>query len=308
MLDLKLLATFREVVVRGSFSDAATALGYTQPAVSQHIGRLERELGMKLIVRQARAVRATAAGEVLLRHAAALLDGARRAEEEVRAYAGVARPRVRLGAFQSAASGLLPEVARDLRQADLGLELRVLEPEPAIDELRAGRLDVALLIESDLRPAPRMTGVELLHVCEDEMLVAVPCGHRLAHRQVVELADLREEPWVITEVGGTCADSNVVLRACRDAGFEPDIRFETDDYHALQGMAAAGMGVAMLPRMATTSVRDDVVVLPLRGRPPARRILAAVTEGERSPEVDRVLEALRTAARALHGRPALAVA
>jgi DNA-binding transcriptional LysR family regulator len=308
MLDLKLLATFREVAVRGSFSDAAAALGYTQPAVSQHVARLERELGTKLLERQARAVRATAAGEVLLRHAAALLDGARRAEEEVKALAGAARPRVRLGAFQSAASGLLPEVARELRQTDVGLELRVIEADPALHELRAGRLDVALVVESDLRPAPQVPGVELLHVCEDEMLVAVPCDHRLAHRAAVDLAELRDEPWVITDVGGTCADSNVVLRACRDAGFEPEIRFETDDYHALQGMAAAGMGVAMLPRMATTSVRDDVVVLPLRGRPPARRILAAVAEGTRSAEVDHVLEALRDAARALAGRPALAAA
>jgi DNA-binding transcriptional LysR family regulator len=308
MLDLKLLATFREVAVRGSFSEAATALGYTQPAVSQHIGRLERELGTRLLERRARSVHATPAGEVLLRHAATLLDGARRAEDDVRAFAGAQRPRVRLGAFQSAASGLLPEVARELRQTPVRLDLRVVEPDPALDDLRAGRLDVALLVESDLNPAPRAQGVELLAVCEDEMLVVIPCDHRLAHQAVVDIADLRDEPWVITEVGGTCADSNVVLRACRDAGFEPDIRLETDDYHALQGMAAAGMGVAMLPRMATTSVRDDVVVLTLRGHAPSRRIVAAVAAGERPEDVDRVVEALRSAARVVSGRPALRVA
>src|SRR5512144_3033770 len=170
MLDLKLLATFRDVAVRGSFSEAAVALGYTQPAVSQHVGRLERELGTRLLDRESRAVRPTPAGDVLLRHAAALLDGARRAEEEVRALAGAGRPRVRLGAFQSAASGLLPEVARELRQTPVELDLRVIEHDPGLDDLRAGRLDVVLVIESDLRPAPRPDGVELLPICEDEML------------------------------------------------------------------------------------------------------------------------------------------
>jgi|tagenome__1003787_1003787.scaffolds.fasta_scaffold20767508_2 DNA-binding transcriptional LysR family regulator len=308
MLDLKLLSTFREVAVRGSFSEAATALGYTQPAVSQHIGRLERELGTRLLDRKARAVHPTPAGDVLLRHAATLLDGARRAEDDVRSFAGAQRPRVRLGAFQSAASGLLPEVARELRQTPIRLEFRIVEPGPALDDLRAGRLDVALATESDLTPAAPVDGVDLLPVCEDEMLVVVPVDHRLAHHAVVDLADLRDEPWVITEVGGTCADSNVVLRACRDAGFDPDIRLETDDYHALQGMAAAGMGVAMLPRMATTSVRDDVVVLTLRGRAPVRRILAAVAAGERPEDVDRVVEALRNAALVVSGRPALRAA
>jgi DNA-binding transcriptional LysR family regulator len=308
MLDLKLLSTFREVAVRGSFSDAASALGYTQPAVSQHIGRLERELGTRLLDRTARAVHPTPAGDVLLRHAATLLDAVRRAEDDVRSFAGAQRPPVRLGAFQSAASGLLPEVARELRQTPVRLEFRVVEPAPALDELRAGRLDVALMTESDLMPAPHVDGVELLPVCEDEMLVVVPVDHRLAHHAVVDLADLRDEPWVITEVGGTCADSNVVLRACRDAGFHPDIRLETDDYHALQGMAAAGMGVAMLPRMATTSVRDDVVVLTLSGRAPVRRILAAVTAGQRPEDVDRVVEALRNAALVVSGRPALRAA
>src|SRR5512144_2557801 len=108
MLDLKLLATFRDVAVRGSFSEAAVALGYTQPAVSQHVGRLERELGTRLLDRESRAVRPTPAG-----------------------------------------SGLLPEVARELRQTPVELDLRVIEHDPGLDDLRAGRLDVVLVIESD---------------------------------------------------------------------------------------------------------------------------------------------------------------
>src|SRR3954466_14878831 len=115
MLDLKLLTTFREVAVRGSFSDAAAALDFTQPAVSQHISRLESALGTRVLERSARGVTLARAGEVLVRHASALLDAARRAEEAVREAAGVGKANVRVAAFPSAAAGLLPAAARELR-------------------------------------------------------------------------------------------------------------------------------------------------------------------------------------------------
>ena len=98
---------------------------------------------------------------------------------------------------------------------------------------------------------------------------------------------------LITEVAGTCADSNVVLNAFRDAGFEPNVRFASDDYQALQGMAASGIGVALIPSLALISSRSDVVVLPLRGRAPARQILAAVRTGEQDPLVEHMVESLR---------------
>src|SRR3954447_10654161 len=108
MLDLKLLTTFREVAVRGSFSDAAVALDFTQPAVSQHISRLEQALGVRVLERNARGVTLTAAGEVLVRHASQLLDAARRAEEAVRQAGGVGRPQVRVSALPAAAAGSFP--------------------------------------------------------------------------------------------------------------------------------------------------------------------------------------------------------
>src|SRR3954469_2400656 len=115
MLDLKLLTTFREVAVRGSFSDAAAALDFTQPAVSQHISRLETALGVRVLERNARGVTLTPAGEVLVRHASALLDAARRAEEAVRDAAGIGRARGRVAASPSPAAGLLPGATRELR-------------------------------------------------------------------------------------------------------------------------------------------------------------------------------------------------
>ncbi len=283
MLDLKLLTTFREVAVRGSFSDAAVALDFTQPAVSQHISRLEAALGVRVLERNARGVSLTPAGEVLVRHASALLDAARRAEEAVRDAAGVGRAQVRVAAFPSAAAGLLPGATRDLRarRPDAELSLQVHELEGALDALLAGRVDVAVIVDSALSPAKRRTGVEYLPICDDEMRIAVAADHPLATRTSVALEELSDEPFLITEVAGTCADSNVVLHAFADAGFEPTVAFESEDYQALQGMAASGIGVAMIPTMALTSSRSDVVVLPLRGVAPSRQILAAVRKGDR---------------------------
>src|SRR3954454_6299715 len=114
MLDLKLLTTFREVALRRSFSDAATALGYTQPAVSQHVSRLEAAVGVRLLERDARGVAPTPAGEPLLQRAGSLLDSARRAEEDVREAAGVGRATVTVAAFPTVAAGLLPGATREL--------------------------------------------------------------------------------------------------------------------------------------------------------------------------------------------------
>src|SRR4051794_39585791 len=140
MLDLKLLMTFREVANCHSFSEAAKRLGYTQPAVSQHVSRLEATLGVRLLERDARGVHLTPAGELLLTRAAALLDQARRTEDDVREAAGAGRPCVRIGAFATLAGGLLPGATRDLRarRPDLKLEIRVFEPEDSIDELLSG--------------------------------------------------------------------------------------------------------------------------------------------------------------------------
>jgi DNA-binding transcriptional LysR family regulator len=309
MLDLKLLTTFREVAVRGSFSEAAAALDFTQPAVSQHISRLEQALGTRVLDRSARGVTLTPAGEVLVRHASALLDAARRAEEAVRDAAGIGRAQVRVAAFPSAAAGLMPAATRELRtrRPDAELTLQVLEESDALDALLAGRVDVATIVQSPLLPSAPRPGVDYLPIAMDEMQIAVAADHPLATHASVDLGELCEEPFLITETAGTCADSNVVLNAFRAAGFEPNVRFASDDYQALQGMAASGIGVAMIPTLALVSSRSDVVVLPLRGRAPARQIIAAVRSGEQEPLVEHMVESLRRAARLPLGRPALSV-
>ena len=301
MLDLRLLETFREVATRGSFSAAAEALHLTQPAVSQHVARLEKQLGTKLLERDSRGVSATEAGAAMLEHAEGLLDSARRAEDAVRAHAGGRVPSVRMGAFPSAAAGLVPMAFRELRvaQPSLRLHLRILEPKPALEELCANRIDVGLMIATDLDPVETPDGVERIAVHEDPMLVALPAGHPMARRPSLRLSDLSEESWLIPCDGGTCPDSSIIRRACDRAGFEPEVHFESDDYPALQGLTASGIGIALIPTLAAMSVRSDIVLRPLAGEPPTRRILAIVRTPRDDAGVEAAVDALRLAGRRL---------
>jgi DNA-binding transcriptional LysR family regulator len=303
VLDLRLLETFREVAGRGSFSAAAEALSFTQPAVSQHVARLEKQMGTRLFERDARGVTLTRAGHALLRHAEALLEAARRAESDVRAEAGLHVPQVRIASFASAAAGLVPMALRELRTAhpDVRPRLRIVddEGEASLEELALNRVDVALTIGSELSAAPSRKGVVSELVLEDPMLVAMPASHPLARRPTIDLDELRDEDWMLTAVGGTCQDSNIVRHACAAAGFEPRVHFESEDYNALLGLTASGMGVTVIPSLASLSVPAEVVVRPIAGDPPKRFIYAAHRSGGDDPATEATVEALRIAGRRL---------
>lgn len=311
MLDVRLLQTFREVAMRGSFSLAAEELGFTQPAVSQHLARLERHLGVKVLERTARGVKLTPAGEALLAETEGVLHSVRQAERAAKAAGGVVASRLRVGAFPSAAAGLVPGAVREARRRggraeapEIELDLRVIESDPALRALARGRLDIALMIESPLDPVVVPDEIELIEVTDDPMLVALPPDHHMASRRSIDLAELCDEPFLLTELGGTCADSNIMLHACRDAGFAPNVRLESEDYNALQGMAAAGLGVTIVPRMATVGAHPGVVLRPLKGDAPSRTILAAVAK-DRDPLVDTFVEALQAAGDELDGKTRL---
>jgi DNA-binding transcriptional LysR family regulator len=308
MLDVRLLQTFREVAMRGSFSLAAEELGFTQPAISQHLARLERHLGVKLLDRSARAITLTPAGEALLAETEGVLSSVREAERAAKAAGGLVASRLRVGAFPSAAAGLVPGAVREARRRrphpEIDLDLLVMESDPALRALARGRLDIALVIESPLDPVVIPEGIELLDVTEDPMMIALPPDHRMASRRSIDLSELADEPFLLTELGGTCADSNIMLHACRDAGFAPNVRLESEDYNALQGMAAAGLGVTIVPRMATVGAHPGVVLRPLKGAAPSRTIRAAVAK-ERDPLVDAFVDALRAAGDELDGKARL---
>jgi DNA-binding transcriptional LysR family regulator len=124
------------------------------------------------------------------------------------------------------------------------------------------------------------------------MYVAMRADHPLAEADELGLACFADEPWMLA-TSATCPDSRLFLRACHAAGFEPRIAFQNDDYHAILGFVAAGVGVAMIPDMVARSLRHDVVVRELAPAPPPRPILAAFPAGYRSPAASAMLDVLR---------------
>lgn len=269
----------REVATQGSFSGAAESLSYTQSAVSQQIAVLEREAGMKLVERGARGVRLTDAGETLVGHTDAILARLRAAEQDLEAIAGLRGGNLRMVAFPSAGSSIVPVAVARFRERypDVALSLEPAEPEEALASLRAGACDVAIIIETPFRPTPD-DSIERRVLLDDEMFVALPRAHRLAGSERVRLQELRDEAF-IQGATQTCPDTSILMSACERAGFEPRIAFHSDDYGAIQGFIAAGVGVALIPDLALTSVREDIVIRRLAGKSPIRRIVAATLDG-----------------------------
>jgi DNA-binding transcriptional LysR family regulator len=294
MLDVKRLRVLREVAAHGSFSAAAEALAYTQSAVSQQIAALEREAGTVLVDRNARGVKLTDAGEALVRHADAILARLADAEAELEAIAGLRGGRLRLVAFPSAGATLAPRAVAAFRERHPAVDITLIpgEPEDGIAALKAGETDIALLIESGFETC-HDPAIERTPIMEDPMYALLPAGHPLAERRRLRLDDLRDDSWIMGPPVTTCPDSEILLRACQGAGFEPRIAFNSDDYLAIQGFVAAGMGVSLIPDLALLAVRDDVVVRQLRTRPPVRHIVAGTLAGGYcSPAKEAMLEIL----------------
>jgi DNA-binding transcriptional LysR family regulator len=282
MLSLVRLHVLCEVVSRGSFSAAADALSYTQSAVSQAIARLESETGAPLVIRDRGGVRATAAGASLVTHAAAIFAQVQAAEADLAAVLGVRSGRLRVASFPSAGGTLMPLAVAAFRRAhpEVALSLTEGEPEQIAPRVRAGEIDLALLFEfSGARSRSDRGGAGLRRVplLDDPLDVALPADHPLASHPALTLSDLRNQQWVQTSAESPC--SRHVVRSCLAAGFEPDVAFESDDYETIQGLVAAGVGVAVIPRLALTRVHAGIVVRSLAPSSPLRQVTVATMAG-----------------------------
>jgi DNA-binding transcriptional LysR family regulator len=275
MLDIRRMRVLREVAARGSFSAAAEALAYTQSAISQQIAALEREAGTTLVERNARGVRLTDAGRALVRHADVILARLVDAEAELEAIAGLRGGRVRITSFPSAGATLMPIAIARFRERHPGVavSMQLAEPPDGIAQLRAGDCDVALIIQPEYDTTCD-DGIDRLHLLDDPMYVALPKSHPLARKRGLKLEELADENWILGTTG-SCPDASIFLRSCQVAGFEPRIAFNSDDYFAMQGFVAAGVGASFIPDLALMSVREDIVVRSLGPRPPVRQIMAA---------------------------------
>ena len=297
MYDLRRLRALHAVAERGSFSEAALALGYAQSVVSHHVAALEQEFELTLIDRATRPVRPTEAGERLREHAALVLGQVATAEEEMRAFAGLRTGTIRVGAFLTACTSFVPPALARFEAAhpDVKIELEQLEPAQAVRRLRAGEVDLAVTWEvfgADSEDA----GFERLFLGDDPYRIVLPAGHRLARRRRLGVADLAGERFngPAIDPGGRYRQMLESLFA--DAGFSPDVAYLVSDVSVGRAFVAAGLCVAVMPELAVPEPRPDVVLRPVDGLDPARSVHAVWLRGRRVPAIPAMTRELAKAA------------
>jgi DNA-binding transcriptional LysR family regulator len=323
MLDVTRLRVLAAVARHGSVTAAAKALNYAQPSVSHHLARLEAETGTRLVERSGRGVRLTDAGLLLAGRAEEILGRLDAAEHELAAHVGQREERIRVAGFPSALATVVPAAAARLRAAYPGAELLLAEAEPqgAVRMLRAGRVDVALVfsylqqgtgpqrgtglqqgtaagLEGGQRPGgdeEEWEGVRARPLMDEPVHLVTQAGAPPPPRTAGSpMAAYAEHRWI----AGCERCRAHLLWQCELAGFTPQISFTTDDVLVAQALAAAGLGVALLPDLALRAARHPGVrTEPLPG---ARRQVLALTYGEPPgpPAVECLLDTLADAAAA----------
>jgi len=258
-LDPRRLLIFRDVARAGSISAAARDLGWTQPAVSQHLSRLERDAGTPLILRGPTGVSLTGAGQALLRRADVVAAELYAAAEELAAITQLRAGRVRLVAFPSGAATLVPEAIGALAVDHPALEVSLDEAEPpeAMAAVLAGDADLALVFGYD-GPPEGLGALVWRRLLDEPVHLVVPPGVRAPGRR--GLAALADADWI----GGCARCRGHLVACCEQAGFVPTLRHTTDDYVVVQNLVARGLGVTVLPASAIEAYRHpDVQVLDL---------------------------------------------
>ncbi len=302
MIDTAGFRVMRAIAEEGSFTAAALALGYSQPAVSQMVRRLEQRTGTALVERVGRTVRLTEAGQVLARHAVSVLSSLEAAEEEIAAIAGLRAGRVRLMAFPSSSSTVVPMALAQVRREHPAVSVTFTEAEPpeSLAALKAGDCDIAVAFSyegTDLARGEESLDPFITHpLLEDEVHLALPLDHPHAKQGIVPLAELADEDWI----AGCPRCRGHLLQVCSNAGFVPRVAFETEDYVTVLSFVAQGLGIAFIPGLILEHTRHpDVVTVPMD--PPSRRTVYAVTtpDLQRVPAVAATLAALSESSRSV---------
>jgi DNA-binding transcriptional LysR family regulator len=287
MLDPRRLLTFRAVARAGSFSAAARELALTQPAVSQQVAALERELGARLLHRGPGGLTLTGAGELALEHAEALADRIALADAQL-AELGDDGAAVRVGGFPSALATIVPAAIERL------VPRRVETVEGTTEELVAGVADGSLHAALDFQDAgePRREhpGLRRHDLLDEPFMALVGPNHRLAQRRSIRVADLAQDPWTMW------SETGILRNACVAAGFEPDLRFVTRDVLAIRALVAADLAVTLTPRLLAGHLHG-VRVLALRGAAPRRAVYALTPRTGTTAAARDFVEAVRAIAK-----------
>src|SRR3954470_3479234 len=267
MLDVTRLRVLDAVARHGSVTAAARELDYSQSSVSHHLARLEAETGAQLLQRAGRGIRLTHAGQLLSDRAAEIIGRIDAAGAELSAHVGLSAGRVRLAGFSSALGSLVPQAVAALARTHPGLQVTLTDTHPpeALEMLRAGRVDVAVVFRYD-ETAPEHGGVRLHHLLDDPVYL-------LSTRRIRKLAALRDATWI----AGCERCRSHLLSLGADEGFEPRIGYTSDDMVVMQALVAAGLGVTTIPGLALRAHHvEGIVASELSG---SRRHVYAATYG-----------------------------
>jgi len=301
MIDRR-VRVLRMVATCGTVTGAAEALHYTPSAVSQQLRTLANDLGVELVVQDGRRIRLTPAARVLLDQTESLYAR----WEEIRGLVALADEQgggaLRLCGFSTAAAALLPRVAARLGETQPSWQVRIIEVEPkqCFDLLLADQADVAVVVATAELPSADDPRFELNQLLMDPLDLLLPENHRLAHEPYVQLADLADEAWIMDRPGRPY--HQLLQSACAAAGFTPAVAHHAAEWDTGAAMVAAGLGIALIPRLAHPPVGYPVVRVALSGEPaPSRRIVTGIRRGSR--EHPTIAAALRTLAEVAHTMP-----
>jgi DNA-binding transcriptional LysR family regulator len=297
MFDLRQLQVLVAVAGTGSYTAAAESLGYTQPAVSYQMRRLQRDAGTALVVRAGRGVQLTQAGHALVRHAEAVFGTLRAAQQELATLDARGDALVRIAAFQSSCATLVPRVNTLLRHTAPGLRISVHQAEPAEARalLRNGEADLGFLCNWDDEPLPEgEESMRRIALMTDRRCAVLRRDHPLAGLPEVDFAKLAGEQWVMESFRDRFA------AACTSNGFVPDIAATSDDQVTIQTLVASGFGITLMSELALNAYMDlRLVARPLRNWPLRCTYALLWPDMALVPAVASVLQAVRTVARDL---------
>jgi DNA-binding transcriptional LysR family regulator len=286
MVTLVQLRVIDAVRRHGSVTAAARELHYTQPSISHHLARLEADTGAVLLQRVGRGIRLTEAGRLLADRAAEIIGRVDSASAELSTLVGLDAGRVRLAGFNSAMSGLVPRAAGILAGRHPGVSLTLTDghPEEALQQLRAGQVDVAVIFRYD-DTAPEDDSIRLTHLLDDPLYLLTTTGGGA-------LADHRSTPWI----AGCERCRSHLVEMCADAGFSPTLAAVTDDMVVMQSLVAAGLGVTTIPGLALRAHRHPAITATRLPVPPRRIYAATYGEPPDPPATAALIAALTEAA------------
>lgn len=297
MLDVRRLRLLRELSIRGTLAEVAEALQYSPSSVSQQLALLEKEVGVELLRKTGRRVQLTPQAEVLVAHTAQLLETMEQAEADLAASLTTVTGTVKIAVFQSAALALMPETLTRMAREypEVRIEMIQREPETALHETWARDFDLVIAEQYPGHAAPRYPELDRVKLTTDAIRLAVPASDGGAGIRTIE--DTAGLAWVMEPRGA--ASRHWAEQACRSAGFEPDVRFETADLQAQIRLIESGNAVALMPDLVWTGRGTTARLLELPGKPHRTIFTSVRRSSAKRPAILAARETLAAAAQAV---------